>query len=120
MRRSTMLYAVAILMFVSLFGAQAVFAGSEFSEENDPNHDPQANACMAGGSLEGQCYSEAHWNAGWYLVRFEHGLLDPAEFPDDYAWVLPDHETGDDTHDDGHNNDHGDEICLEEVEVHEG
>jgi hypothetical protein len=108
---------LVILVFVSLLGAQAVFAGDVSAEGDHPALDPNANACMAGGSLEGKCDSEAMWNAGWYLVRFERGEIDHDEFPDDYAWVLPGHD-GDDTHDDG--SDHEDEICLEEVEVHEG
>jgi hypothetical protein len=113
-----MFYLVAILVFVSLLGAQAVFAGDESPDGNHPILDPNANACMAGGTLEGKCDSEAMWNAGWYLVRFEQGEIDHDEFPDDYDWVLGDHALEDDTHDDG--SDHEDEICLEEVAVHEG
>jgi hypothetical protein len=29
------------------------------------------------------------WVAGWYLIRFETGLIGRDEFPDQYDWLLP-------------------------------
>jgi hypothetical protein len=108
MKRSTTLYAIGIVAIVSLFGAQMVFAGDEHGLANDPMLDPHANACLEGGTLEGQCDSELLWNAGWYLIRYEHALIEQADFPAEYAWVLPHEGAVDDTH-----SNTGEEICLD-------
>ena len=59
-------------------------------EENDPRTNPDANACFVGGSMVGKCGdSDLFWNAGWYLIRFERGLITRDQVPDQYKWVLP-------------------------------
>lgn len=55
---------------------------------------PQDNECYPGGVLyreENQdgCTSEWHWKAGWYLARFNNGTISLADFPDEFASVLP-------------------------------
>jgi hypothetical protein len=57
--------------------------------ENDPRTNPDANACFIGGSMVGKCDSDLLWNAGWYLIRFEQGLITRGQVPDQYKWVLP-------------------------------
>jgi hypothetical protein len=56
---------------------------------NDPRVNDAANACYEGGSLAFRCFTELHWEAGWYLIRFEAGLISRADFPKLLAWVLP-------------------------------
>lgn len=55
---------------------------------NDPNDDPDANACYVGGSMYDTCNSmdadhdgdiddndkEWMWKCGYYLIRVEHGI----------------------------------------------
>jgi len=55
---------------------------------NDPNNDPEANACYAGGTLYSTCNStdadhdgdidqqdvDWMWKCGYYLIRVEHGI----------------------------------------------
>lgn len=50
---------------------------------------PTDNECYAGGVLEGKCDSPWLWNAGWYLARFNQGLISREDFPDFYGGVLP-------------------------------
>jgi hypothetical protein len=57
--------------------------------ENDPRINPDANACFVGGSMVGKCDSDLLWNAGWYLLRFEQGLITEGQVPDQYKWILP-------------------------------
>ncbi|MCB9450509.1 MAG: hypothetical protein H6672_03670 [Anaerolineaceae bacterium] len=47
------------------------------------------NECYAGGVFEAKCDSPWMWNAGWYLARFNQGLISRADFPDFYRGVLP-------------------------------
>jgi|GEM_PF-2558026 len=52
---------------------------------------PDDNACHEGGSLEGKCESDWHWNCGYYLTRWEsaggHNGVYP--MPAGCAGVLP-------------------------------
>ncbi len=64
-----------------------------FSQNNDPNEEIDANACYAGGSMEGKCVTEEDWEAGWYVIRYEYGLISAEDFPDWLKWALPDPET---------------------------
>lgn len=57
--------------------------------ENDPRTNPDANACFVGGSMVGKCDSDLLWNIGWYLIRFEQGLITEGQVPDQYKWILP-------------------------------
>src|SRR5262249_9818433 len=42
-----------------------------------------------GGSLAGKCNSDLLWEAGWYLIRYEHNFISRADFPRSLIWVLP-------------------------------
>ncbi len=119
MKRSTVLVMVCLLLLMSLLAAQAALADD--SGEAVPL-DPEANACFDGGTLAGKCDTEDMWVAGWLLVRVEHGVLDPHDVPDEYAWILRslvsdiDWQASDEYHsDDGdHGGDPGEgEICYE-------
>jgi hypothetical protein len=58
--------------------------------ENDPLINEDANACFIGGAWEGTCGdSDLKWNAGWYLIRFDQGLITRDQVPDQYKWILP-------------------------------
>lgn len=118
MKRSITLVMVCLLLLISLLTAQAALADD--SDTAVPL-DPEANACFDGGTLAGKCDTEDMWVAGWLLVRVEHGVLDPHDLPDEYAWILRslvssvDWQAADEQHDDnGHDSDPGEgEICYE-------
>jgi hypothetical protein len=56
---------------------------------NDPTRSWTANACFPGGSLAGTCDTVEEWIAGWFLIRYEHGLISLEDFPRRYRWILP-------------------------------
>jgi hypothetical protein len=83
-----------------IFAVSVAFAQTQSVDDqgnpNDPRINPRANACYAGASMEGKCHiagnpelTDWHWTAGWYLIRFEYGLISRADFPQAYADVLP-------------------------------
>jgi hypothetical protein len=82
------------LILLSLFVAIAVLALPAFAADdtlpNDPAVNPDANACLSGGLWEGKCGdSEYMWAGGWYLIRFNAGLIPREKYPDQYKWSLP-------------------------------
>lgn len=77
---------------------------------NDPNTNERANACFQGGSLEGKCNIDIDndsvvslaettwaWECGWYLIRFEYGLLTRENFPAFCSILLPSEANAEDT-----------------------
>jgi hypothetical protein len=71
--------------------------------ENNPLINEEANACYIGGTWEGQCgnvdvnrdgiveqwESDYTYTVGWYLIRFEFGIISREDFPVEYSWALP-------------------------------
>lgn len=84
------------LVFIGIAAIAALMISLQIAAsnlENDPNEDEQANACSEGGSMEGKCITEQDWEAGWYVIRYEYGLISAEDFPDWLKWALPDPET---------------------------
>lgn len=83
------------LRFIApLFISLTIFAGITAAQDeplpNDPWVNPDANACFTGGSWEGKCGDDLEmWQAGWYLIRWEKGIISEDDIPDQYKWVLP-------------------------------
>ncbi|QPC82788.1 hypothetical protein G4Y79_24405 [Phototrophicus methaneseepsis] len=79
--------------FLSLFLiVSLVFAAIGFDDRgnpNDPRINERANACFEGGTMEGRCQTEIDWIAGWYLIRYNEGLIAREDFPSQYRWILP-------------------------------
>lgn len=88
MKKSPYLVVIAIMLSVLIFGV--VFAGGVDDEgnPNDPRVNERANACYMGGTLEGKCATEAEWQAGWYLIRYEYGMINRQGIPVWAQWVL--------------------------------
>ncbi len=98
LRRLTFILAVMMCVLVM----SAAFAAAD-TLPNDPKLNPDANACYAGGTLEGRCngvdsnldgvVSEDEvkfaWVGGWYLIRFQAGMISRADFPKEYLYLLP-------------------------------
>lgn len=78
------------IVLALLVGMSAVRA-----EENTPQPGtPEDNECNPGGVLyreENQdgCPSLWYWKAGWFLARFNRGLISRADFPKEFESVLP-------------------------------
>jgi hypothetical protein len=96
-RTITVLIVVACLLI-----AGATFADPTTPAENNPATNPDANACYAGGSYENRCLVDldldgtiedweidAMWEAGWYRIRLEYGMISPNQVPPQYSFILP-------------------------------
>lgn len=87
MKRSMLLLVTLLALLVSL---AAALADTDSETPNDPRVNPNANACYTGGSMEGKCkLDDELWNAGWYAIRFQYGLIGRNQVPDQYKWILP-------------------------------
>jgi hypothetical protein len=74
----------------------AIMAQDDQGQVNDPGFNERANACFAGGSLEGKCHTtdadrdgdidqldvEFMWWCGWYLIRVEYKQLPMSAAPE--------------------------------------
>ncbi|MEO1288622.1 MAG: hypothetical protein AAFV93_12705, partial [Chloroflexota bacterium] len=69
---------------------------------NDPTINDDANACFAGGVLEGRCNDDLDgdgiitdvetnwaWNCGWYLIRYNDGMFSRDDVPLTCQIMLP-------------------------------
>lgn len=90
MKRPLILVVLVVSLLLPALFIRAAVGVDDRGNPNDPAVNPRANACYTGGSLEGKCHTEVEWVAGWYLIRFESGILSRDEVPEDYQWVLPD------------------------------
>jgi hypothetical protein len=83
---------IAIGVFTSLMiAAQGLTAGSDDrGNPNDPRTNERANACFEGGSMAGKCDAVNEWEAGWYLIRFETGLISREQVPAQHRWTVGD------------------------------
>jgi hypothetical protein len=77
---------ILVLAFLVIFGAQAL---DDNGNPNNPNENPNSNACYEDGSMAGKCDTPEKWEAGWYLIRFEYGLISRENFPSYFSWALP-------------------------------
>lgn len=86
-----MLKRTIFTMLIMLFSVVLVSADGVDDEgnPNDPNDNKRANACFDGGTLEGKCDTPWEWRAGWFLIRFEYGLINRQQFPTAFASILP-------------------------------
>jgi hypothetical protein len=82
---------VILLLLAMVASALAVYAFEPTTpEENDPSVNFDANACFIGGSWYGKCGTDdVLWNAGWYLIRFDAGLITRGQVPDQFKWSIP-------------------------------
>src|SRR3972149_1802632 len=101
MKNTLLLTIISVLL---LAGAVVFAAGfDDRGNPNDPATNERANACYEGGSLAGKCGAtdadrdgrieeweiEWMWTCGWYLIRFESGMLIRAEVPYTCQALLP-------------------------------
>jgi len=76
------------------------------SGPNNPYVNENANACYIGGSLSGKCNTtdvngdkvvddydrDWMWTAGWHRIRYDYGMVEPDNFDEAYAPILPEPE----------------------------
>jgi hypothetical protein len=74
-----------ILILVSLM---AVFINMVFAIElddqgnpNNPHDNARANACFNGGAMAGKCDDAWEWECGWFMIRYDAGVISPSDFP---------------------------------------
>ena len=82
---------VASLMLVLMMGMSMVRADEKHTPKPGTAED---NECYPGGVLyreENQdgCPTLWYWKAGWFLARFNQGLISRQDFPKEFASVLP-------------------------------
>ena len=91
-------FALGLILLVALVGGLSLVHAQETrtctTNPNDGSRLPECftrddNECYTGGVLEGQCDSEWEWIAGWYLARFNRGLISRDQFPAEYSSLLP-------------------------------
>lgn len=82
-----------LLILVALVALLAVFAtviAADDSLPNNPHVNPDANACLTGGALEGKCDDDPEmWIGGWYLIRYQYHIVTKDQVPPAYHWMLP-------------------------------
>jgi hypothetical protein len=66
-----------------------VFALDDQGNPNDPTINERANACYEDGSMAGKCLTAWDWEGGWYLIRFQSGLISRENFPLQFVILLP-------------------------------
>lgn len=85
-----------LLASLVLVAIGAVMAQDDTGKVNDPGFNERANACFAGGSLEGKCHTtdadrdndidqldiDFMWWCGWYIIRVEYKQLPASVVPD--------------------------------------
>jgi hypothetical protein len=89
-----------LLAFILLFASLAVLSQEDVS--NDPNDNPDANACFEGGAMEGKCNQDIDgdgvvedfevlwaWQCGWYMVRYDYEIYSRDEIPGACDTLLP-------------------------------
>lgn len=94
--------AVLFILFVLLTISIPVFAGGmdDEGQPNDPRVNENANACYEGGSMgHYYCDEEEEWIGGWYLIRYENGMITRDQVPDFVSWILPPLDDDDDDDD---------------------
>lgn len=93
-------FALFIIIALLSAGMLTALAQDDQGNPNDPAINDRANACFEGGSLEGRCYQDFNadgiiddgeiwwaWNCGWYLIRYEHGMLELPDWCEDILHV---------------------------------
>jgi hypothetical protein len=89
--RWPLVFISVLLVMVGVLAAQ-----DDQGKVNDPGPNERANACFAGGSLEGKCHTtdadrdgdidqldvEFMWWCGWYLIRVEYKHIPPSAAPE--------------------------------------
>lgn len=87
-----------VVLIVCLLGVLIVHAQESVDDEgnpNDPRVNERANACYAGAVWEYRCGNDQNlWDAGWYYIRLQSGVLSATEIPSPYWWILPDESQG--------------------------
>lgn len=89
MKRKMSILVAVVLTFAFTVLLVVADGTDDRGNQNDPTVNERANACYEGGSMEGKCSSTIEWQAGWYLIRYEYGLLSRDEIPAWVIWVLP-------------------------------
>lgn len=88
MRKGLLLIGLMLILAMSI---SSVWAATDSTAEPGT---PADNECNVGGVLyradnQDGCPTLWYWKAGWFLARFNRGLISRAEFPKEFESVLP-------------------------------
>jgi hypothetical protein len=90
-RLTLVLVAVALLLIPAFPFASAQDPEGPYCTTNPDDgtglpecYTPEDNECYEGGELEFRCFEPAHWVIGWYLARYNQGLIGADDMPE---WV---------------------------------
>lgn len=99
--KSKILVMFSTVLFILVSVSMVAVAQDDSGFVNDPAVNEDANACLAGGSMEGKCNSDANgdgvvtpeeiewqWTCGWHLIRLEAGIIATGSFPSDCASLI--------------------------------
>lgn len=86
--KQKLLQLVILIVFLSL-GSMFLYALDDQGIVNDPTQNDRANACYEDGSMAGKCTSDWEWVCGWYMIRFDYGILSREEVPSFCGSLLP-------------------------------
>lgn len=86
---------VLLGLLLLLVSAAVMAQGGQVDGPNDPKVNERANACYAGGSMEGKCAPDSDgdgivedfeyewaWECGWYLIRAQAGFWSINNLPE--------------------------------------
>ncbi|MEO1288621.1 MAG: hypothetical protein AAFV93_12700 [Chloroflexota bacterium] len=96
------LIVLLVLVMLGALTALTIVAQDASPTDNDPTINDDANACFAGGVLEGRCNDDLDgdgvitdvetnwaWNCGWYLIRYNDGMYNRDDVPITCQIMLP-------------------------------
>ncbi|MEM9955831.1 MAG: hypothetical protein AAF846_29800 [Chloroflexota bacterium] len=93
---------VVVMLCMTALAVVTSLAQDASPTDNDPTINDDANACFAGGVLEGRCNDDLDgdgvitdvetnwaWNCGWYLIRYNNGMYNRDDVPITCQIMLP-------------------------------
>lgn len=126
-----------LIFLLSAFVLLGISVSLSLTQSNDPNVNPDANACLPGGVMADTCTADRDvngdgvvnhrdtnylWRCGWYKIRVNHEMLDESVLDqrcekDTPEPVVTATDESDDDDDDDNNNDNNTPDVEETEEV---
>jgi hypothetical protein len=82
-------FIIFLLMAMTGIALLAQNSVDDRGDTNDPSANPRANACYAGGLLDGLCDADWKWICGWGIIRVDAGLLNRAVLSSECQALMP-------------------------------
>lgn len=82
-------YVLLLVLAIMVSMGTIIFALDDEGNANDPAINERANACYEDGTMAGKCATDWEWTCGWYLIRFDSGLMSREQVPAFCESLLP-------------------------------